>query len=304
MSSQDKKIYGLIGYPVKHSLSPAMHNAAFGDLQIEAEYKLFEVKPAELENFLLKTVFAENISGFNITMPHKIKAREILEREFPYGQNGSLIQVDLYYVKLSGAINTVRRDGDKLLYWNTDASGFLESLKKILHFQTNKGKNVFIFGCGGAGRAIIAALSWKDVVNKIYINDINKAAVDSAKEYFFNLAQPHLKEKLEFISTENTPEIINNCDLLVNASPIGMEDADVSVIDKKLLHKNLSVYDIVYNRKAQTRLIRDAESLGLPIAEGLDMLLYQGERSFNLWTGKPAPIEIMRQALKGVVNQL
>lgn len=309
--SSAKKIYGLIGYPVKHSLSPAMHNAAFQALNINAEYKLFELKPEELEGFLLDNIkvkdtkgesfFSQDIVGFNITIPHKVKARGILEKKFPYNQNAPQMQLNLYYVKLSGAINTVKREGHILEYWNTDATGFWKSLTQkeplCLDFVP-KGKKVLLIGCGGAGRAIIASLSWVNVgVEKIYINDINEETISSAKKHFSQLPQyPHLGKILEFVLTRDTPRVIKDCRLLINASPVGMEEGDGSVIDKSLLHKNLSVYDVVYNRG--TQLINDAKSLGLPAAGGLGMLLYQGAEAFELWTdGKKAPLEIMRKAL-------
>lgn len=299
------KIYGLIGYPVKHSLSPAMHNAAFKALKINAEYRLFEIHPVHLEDFLLRGDFkvtdaegnscrAGDIIGFNITIPHKVKAKEILETEFPFDENVYMMQQDLYYVKLSGAVNTVIRGADKLKYWNTDPVGFLKSLEEGLGFQP-KDKNVLLIGCGGAGRAVIASLSWIQTgINKIYINDIHSEVLDSAKKHFSEFK--HLKDKLGFILAEDIPKIIKDCQLLINATPIGMKEGDASIIDKSLLHRNLSVYDVVYNR--ETRLIKEAKSLGLPAAGGLGMLLHQGAAAFELWTGKTAPIE-MRQALEG-----
>ncbi len=293
------RIYGLIGNPVKHSLSPLMHNAAFKSLGINAEYRLFEITPEKLENFLLKEVFSENICGLNITIPYKVKAREILEDNFPFGQKGSLIQENLYYVKLSGAVNTVKREDDKLSYYNTDATGFLRSLRQDLQFQS-KSKNVLLIGCGGAGRAIIAALSWKQGVDKIYVNDMIPDAMDSAKKHFS--AIPHLKDRLKFVSREEIPNIIKNCSLLINASPLGMKGENISAIDKSLFHKELTVYDIVYNREKETKLIREAKEYGLKVADGLTMLLYQGIDAFELWTGKDAPVEVMRNALKGGIR--
>ena len=127
-------IYGVVGWPIKHSLSPAMHNAAFKTLGVDAEYELFEVRPEELENFILNR---KDIAGFNITVPHKIRAREIMSRNFSdENENAELIEKDLYYVKLTGAINTVKRNGDSLEYRNTDAPGFLRALREDLKFDT------------------------------------------------------------------------------------------------------------------------------------------------------------------------
>jgi shikimate dehydrogenase len=280
-----------------------MQNAAFKALGIKAEYRLFEVKPEDLEVFLLEDLLNKDISGINITIPHKIKAREILEKEFPLSF-GKLALEDQHYVKLSGAVNTVNREIGQPLYYNTDARGFLKSLEDKdeewgLNFTTN-GKTALVMGSGGAGRAIIAALSWKGVgIKKIYIYDKSDIAVELAQKHFFE-SSPHaefLKEKLEFIKAEKIPEILRVCELLVNASSLGMKEGDASVIDKRLLRKDLSVYDVVYNRK--TQLITDAQSLDCPAVGGLGMLLYQGVDAFELWTGdKKAPVEIMREALR------
>jgi len=304
------KIYGLIGYPVKHSLSPAMHNAAFnylkrnGEINYDAEYRLFEVIPDRLEGFLLNSneifkdtnnnsIRAADVLGFNITIPHKVRAKEILEKKFPFPDN--------FYVNVSGAVNTVKRNGDKLDYDNTDASGFRAALKRDLKFDP-KGKNVLIIGCGGAGRAIIAALSYMLGIINIYINDISSEAMDSAEKHFKQISALDRHTKLKFIGYKEMPSIIRGCHLLVNATPMGMKENDGSVIDKDLLYKGLYVYDVVYNR--QTQLIKDAREKGCIAKEGLGMLLYQGVRSFEIFTGKTAPIEIMRQALNETVNKL
>jgi len=284
-------IYGVIGCPVKHSLSPAMHNAAFKACGIKAEYKTFEVRPEELEDFLLNK---KEVVGFNITIPHKIRAKEILERKFPL--NNSIINV-----KLSGAVNTVKRLGNKIEYCNTDVLGFLRSLVVDLKFDLKFGrenKNVLLIGCGGAGRAVIAGLSEFTSDFKIHAYDKSEKAVDSIREYFSKLSpalRKNLESKIEFIGDKDIPDKIKECQLLVNASPIGMREGDNSLIDKSLLHNQLSIYDLVYNR--ETELVKDARALHLPAAGGLGMLLYQGASSFEFWTGKRAPIDAMRKAL-------
>ena len=301
MSLFPPKIYGLIGYPVQHSFSPVMHNAAFKHLGINAEYRLFPVKPEELEAFLLEDITvpdidgnkvrAKDILGFNITIPHKVRAREIWENKFPFKQSAPSILEVAHYVKISGAINTVRRADDKC--FNTDAPGFIKSLESDLGFTTN-GKNVLVLGCGGAGRAVVAGLSWKNnKINQIFINDISNAAIESAKSHFS--AFPYIMEKIEFISREQIPGVIKNCQLLVNASPVGMNEGDGSVVDKDLLHEDLFVYDVVYNR--ETQLIKDAKSKGLNVKDGKGMLARQGKDAFELWTRKQVPIEIFEQAL-------
>ena len=304
-----KKIYGLIGYPVKHSFSPAMHNAAFKYLNIDAEYRLFEVKPEELKDFLLNkdfvakdregnSIHARDIVGFNITIPHKVRVLELARLV----EN---VTVRVYpEVLLSGAVNTIKRDNGKLHYLNTDTIGFVKSLIEDLKFNPED-KNVLLFGCGGAGRAIIAGLTPQEgfKVKKIYIYDANKEATNSAENHFSALASNFgsLRNKLQFISIEGIPKVIPACQLLVNASPVGMKEGDGSVIDKNLLHQSLYIYDVVYNRK--TQLIRDAESLGLHAKDGLGMLLYQGVSAFEFWTGRKVPVEVMRKALVEAVSK-
>ncbi|MDD5595180.1 MAG: shikimate dehydrogenase [Candidatus Omnitrophica bacterium] len=300
MSEQKKALYGVIGFPIAHSLSPEMQNAAFTQLGIAAEYDKFEVKPEELEKFLLKDVFSLGISGFNITIPHKVQAKQILEVAFPFENNYSLVQDTSYYVQLSGAVNTVKRDGNKLLYWNTDASGFLRVLEEKFKFSKTGNIEVLLLGCGGAGRAIIAALSWiNSFAKQIYVSENNAQIVKASSEFFFSQLERGdiLKEKIKFIAQSDIAQTIEKCQLLVNATPIGMKAEEPSAIDKSLLHRGLSVFDIVYNRSQETNLIKDAKAMGLPVADGLEMLLYQGADAFELWTGEKAPLEKMREAL-------
>lgn len=317
MAEQKPLIFGLLGFPVKHSFSPAMHNAALRYLKIDAQYRLFEIKPEDLQDFLLlpekkfadtngNIINAGDVIGFNITIPHKVEAWQILGKEIPLGWSSS----DRFFVELSGAINTAIREKNKISYYNTDAVGFLESLRKDLDFYY-KDKTILLLGCGGAARAIIAGLCWGGGVAKIYATDISKDAIQSTKEHFLSINRPSISTKLEFISIKDIPAVIRNCQLLINATPVGMKEGDDSVIDKKLLPQDtgLNVYDIVYNRK--TKLIQDAESLGLKYADGLGMLLYQGVESFKYFTEKVRQIwpqiaikerdsivNIMHQALK------
>lgn len=289
-----KKIYGLIGYPVKHSLSPAMHNAAFKyyGMENECEYRLFEVEPRELNGFLkgentINGVFSKDILGFNVTIPHKISA---LIKD-------TIVRVD-NTVLLAGAVNTVKRKEGKLFYRNTDSEGFIKSLQEDLKFHAQN-KQVIIIGCGGAGRAVIAGLITKGMdIKKIYAYDSSLEAVESAKKHFYSLTGiiENVQEKLKFVSKEEIPEKIKYCQLLVNASPAGMRDGDGSPIDKNLLHKDLYVYDVVYNRS--TELVKTAKEKCGGAANGLGMLLYQGVLAWEFWTGKEAPVKKMREALE------
>ncbi|MBU1006428.1 MAG: shikimate dehydrogenase [Candidatus Omnitrophica bacterium] len=260
--------YGVIGWPIEHSLSPAMHNAAFKALGIDAVYEKIPVKPEDLEDFLLNN---RECKGFNITVPHKVRAKEILDR-YP-----ETIGSD--YADLCGAINVVKKKDGKFEYANTDVQGFLTSLEKDLKFD-RKNSSVLLLGCGGAGRAVIAGL--QENCAEIYAYDESKEAVESCKNF----------SKIKFISGKDIEQVIKKCNLLVNATPVGMKKGDASPIDKGLIHKNLFVYDVVYNR--ETELVKAAKPRS---AGGLGMLLYQGAHAFEFWTGKKAPIDTMRKAL-------
>ncbi|MFH1479332.1 MAG: shikimate dehydrogenase [Candidatus Omnitrophota bacterium] len=279
-------IYGLIGFPVKHSLSPAMHNAAFRYLNIEAKYELFNVEPEKLEDFILNR---SDVSGFNITVPHKVRAKDILCERFPPGKK----EDTSLHIRLSGAVNTVKRRERILEYLNTDVYGFWKSLKEDLSV-TLEGKTIFLIGSGGAGRAIITGLSIKGVPSKkIYVYENNIETAKSAKEHFSKFL--FLKEKIGFIESSDIERCIKESDVLINATPVGMKDGDECVIDKKLLHPGLSVYDVVYNR--ETELLKESKELGIRAVGGKGMLLYQGARAFEFWTDKPAPLGVMREAL-------
>ncbi|MFH1062990.1 MAG: shikimate dehydrogenase [Candidatus Omnitrophota bacterium] len=290
-----QKIYGLIGYPVKHSFSAAMHNAAFSHLGINASYALFEIKPDDLEDFLLSRT---DLSGFNITIPHKVAAKKILEQIF---KNSYAQLAD--YSELIGAINTVGINDDGSIWWtNTDAPGFVKALKNDLGFTKTENKDALVFGCGGAGRAVISGLSWEDqgLVRDIYVYEISEQHKQTVETHYAGF--PKVRDKLKFINKTEIVEKIKECSLLVNTTPVGMKQGDGSVIDKNLLHDNLAVYDVVYNQ--ETQLIKDAKQKGLKAAGGLGMLLYQGVLGFNYWADRDiAPVDIMRQALEGELEK-
>jgi len=277
------RIYGVLGWPAKHSLSPAMHNAAFRALKINAEYKIFEKKPQDLEGFL-KSLTKENIYGLNVTVPYKETVTAFLDNI-----SGE--------ARLIGAVNTIKVSGNRLEGFNTDGEGFLKHLTEDLGFNP-QGKIIAIIGAGGAARAISVYLS-KNNPKAIAIYDIDKTKVSALLG--------HLKENfnnIEFRSADSMEELnIINSDLLINATPVGMKDSDPGLVDEKFIHKGLLVYDLIYNPK-ETKLLKIAKEKGARISNGLGMLLYQGALSFEHFTDRLAPIETMRQALKEGVNKI
>lgn len=276
-----KQIYGIIGHPVTHSLSPAMHNAAFRELGIDAEYLLYDVEPEKLEAFLGDMAHG-NISGLNITIPHKIRAREYLERKGSLDNNA----------KKLGAVNTIKIDGSALIGFNTDGPGFYRSLVEDLKFEP-EGRSVFVLGAGGAAKAIVMYLG--NGPKNISVFDIDKEKTGELKAHYKKYFD---EKKLSILADDaQLKDALAASDLLVNATPIGMKETDPSPVDKEFLKAGMYVYDLVYNRPL-TQLVKDANARKAHAVTGLGMLLYQGAISFEIWTGSKAPVAVMRKALK------
>ncbi len=273
-------IFGIIGFPLKHTLSPHFQNAAFAYLGLDARYIPFEISPAELSTAFsgLKGLGAR---GINVTIPHKQAVLKLLDSVSPEAKG-------------IGAVNTVVFKGGKTKGYNTDGKGFIRSLKSDLKFGP-KGKAVFLYGCGGGAQAIAFMLA-KEGARSIAFTDLDERRAEALsskiEKDFRKCAVKHVPFSAALIERE-----VLGSDLLVNASPVGMHKGDPCIVNPKALHAKLAVYDIVYNPPV-TPLIGEAKKRGLKAANGLGMLLYQGVLSFELFTGKKAPVAVMRGALK------
>lgn len=272
------RVFGIIGYPMAHSLSPVMHNAAFKKLGMDAIYMPFEVKPKTLGK-AIDGIKALGIRGVNVTIPHKEAVLKYLDY---LGHEAGII----------GAVNTIVNKNNRLSGYNTDVFGFLKSLKEDLKFNP-KSKTVFVIGSGGAARAVGFGLALEGAKRIILTDAIDERSLELACEI-------ELKTGCESIALKKNspgiPEMILNSQLLVNATPCGMKDKDPIVINPDFLHGALAIFDLIYNRK--TKLIRTAEKLSIKAVGGLNMLLYQGAKAFELWTGKRPPLKVMKKALK------
>lgn len=271
------KIYGLIGYPVKHSFSPVMHNAAFAYLKINARYKLFPLKEEEIGNFL-KNLKQNNISGLNVTVPYKEKVISLLDEISDQA-------------RLIGAVNTIKVSGDNLEGFNTDGEGFLKHLKEDLGFSP-QGKNIAIIGAGGASKAVLVYLTGQSP-KSICVYDVDGAKVSALINHLRDNFKNAAVRAAGFIEELN----IEKCDLLMNATPIGMKESDPLLVDERFIHKDILVYDLIYNPK-ETKLLKLAREKGARTSNGLGMLLYQGMLAFKIWTGQNAPKEVMWKALQ------
>lgn len=272
------KILGIFGYPVEHTLSPFMHNAAFEALGLNYCYIPLSVSPENLK-IAVTSLKALNIVGVNITIPHK-------EAIIPF-----LDELD-GEAELIGAVNTVLNKEGRLIGYNTDGRGFVSSLREDGKIDP-RGKKIIIIGAGGAARAIAFSLALEGA-EKIFINDI---IGEKAKELSCVLST---KTSTEAIYLKDLKEGIGEADILINATPLGMKKEDPLPIPPELLSKGLFVYDIVYNLP-ETSLLKEAKKRGANTLGGLGMLLYQGALSFKIWTGKEPPIDVMRKALEGKI---
>jgi len=277
------KIYGLIGYPVRHSLSPLMHNAAFSRLKIKAKYKLFELKERQVGPFL-GSLAQKNIFGLNVTIPYKEMVMRFAD--------GFVSES----ARATGAVNTLVVDKKgKLKAYNTDYLGFAKDLKekKVLP------RKAAVIGAGGASKAVVFALL-KMKAEEIAIYDIDKFRSLALVKNFH-----HLFPECRFKVAGSAGDLeIKEKDLLVNASPVGMKNDDPCLVEPSVLHPGLFVYDVIYN-PPETKLLSLARERGLKSANGLGMLLYQGVEAFNLWVyPKKAPVEVMREALEKGVKKL
>ena len=272
---------GLMGSPVAHSLSPAMHNLSFMTLGIDAVYLAFDVGQEKLGETV--RVFRDlNTFGFNLTMPLKKKVMEYLDS---VSKAAGLI----------GAVNTVVNENGKLTGYNTDGVGFVSSARA--HGFEPEGKEVTVLGAGGAACAACVQLAL-DGVKTLHIVNRRSGSWNAALSLADRISRktPCAADLTDLDDWQALCGLIGRSDLLVNATSVGMApDTDASLIrDPCVLRHDLMVADIIYNPR-RTKLMRQAEEAMCKSFGGLEMLLFQGEEAFRLWTGKQMPVELVKE---------
>ncbi len=275
------KVCGVIGDPIEHTLSPIMHNAAFNALNLDYVFLAFKVKPTEVEN-AINGMRALNIRGLNVTMPHKTPVLKYLDR------------TDLS-AQIINSVNTILNRDNKLFGFNTDGVGALKALRE--NGVELKGRKVLLLGAGGAARAIAYTMA-KEADELAVLNRSLKPAQELAK-----LLEKTANKKIVSgsLSPKEIQQNLQDSDVLINATSVGMKPkAEESPVAPRLLRPNLAVMDIVYN-PIESKLAKEAKVAGAKVVSGVEMLIYQGAASFEIWTGKSAPVDVMRQA---VVNHL
>jgi shikimate dehydrogenase len=263
------QVYGLLGNPVGHSLSPPMHEAAYEALGLDARYVTFEPAPPDL-GAALSGAAALGIRGLNVTIPFK---QDVLEHVDP----------DDIAARI-GAVNTIDLSGEGgPTGHNTDAAGAVRALRE--HDVALEGRTVVV-GAGGAGRAVAFALA--DEGMRV---DVANRTVERARDLADDVpgAGGHALDAL--------PELVADADVLVNATSVGMEAPDESPVPADALHGDLAVLDAVYE-PLDTKLLRDARAAGARTVDGAWMLLFQGVAAVERWTGREAPVEAMNEALR------
>ena len=269
-------VYALIGDPVDHTMSPAIQNAAFHSLGIDAVYAAFQVSPRRLKAGI-GGLRALGVKGFNITLPHKMKVLRYLDE---IESSASAI----------GSVNTVVNTEGKLRGYNTDGTGAVDAL--VNAGAAPKGKAVLMFGAGGAGRAIAYALAQQ----ASSLNVINRSATKAKDLVTWLRRKFSIDVTYATVSSKLLPALVKKADIVVNASSMGMHGVTDPPVEAAWLRPNQWVFDIVY-KPLQTRLLEIADKAGAKRVNGLDMLLNQGACSFELWNGKKAPIFEMRKAM-------
>jgi len=277
------KITGVFGYPVSHSLSPVFQNAAFDSLSLDFVYIPFEVKPAFIKKAIEAIRFL-NFKGINLTIPHKKDGYCLVDE----------LDEEAKHLKV---VNTIKNENGKLKGYITDGKGFVRSIKEDGKVEL-KNKNVYLLGAGGAAWAIAGAIVREEIGKLLITNRTMEKAI---------AIKNHLKENFNFtnvelIDFENRNGInFQDIDIIINTTSVGMKEGDIVLIKEEKIKKSIFIYDIIYNRK--TELIKTAEKLNLPHLDGLSMLVYQGAISFEIWTGKKAPIDIMKNSLYSFIKE-
>ncbi len=280
------KLVGLFGHPVTHSLSPVMHEAAFEHSGLDYRYLLFDIYPPNLKK-ALDSLFPLGFRGINLTLPHKKRAIAFLDRVTDEA-------------KMIGAVNTIVVDHGKLIGHNTDGKGFIASIERDARVKL-KNKKVVILGAGGAAHAIATELALAGVGKMSIFNIVLYEAKDLAiriKRYIHSSDTEFFLLKPGDVLDEK----IRGADIIINATSVGLKESDPLLVNPSVIDDRHLVCDVIYN-PPKTKLLEAAHKRKAKTLNGLGMLLYQGAISFELWTGKKAPLQVMKTVLEKAIRK-
>ena len=276
------KPFAVLGHPIGHTLSPVMHNASMQELGFDGIYLALDVHPDRLME-VLPAMELMGFAGVNLTVPHKEVAFRGLDR------------LD-ESAKLFGAANTVEFTEDGMVGHNTDGYGFLKALDEAFG-RTVEGDSVFVLGCGGAGRAT-ALQAATEGAKSLVLADIDAKRVQKLNDEIIGLT-PNV-EIVQALDEASQIELCRGCDLVVQASPVGMKKDDPSLLPPEAFREGQRAFDLIY-MYPETAFLTSAREAGTAIANGLGMLLHQGARAFEIWTGTEPSVPAMRKALEDAV---
>jgi shikimate dehydrogenase len=277
---------GVLGDPVAHSLSPQIQNAALEACKIDMQYGRFQISPDELGE-ALKLIRVVDFVGANLTLPHKIAACA-----FMHELDDNARQV--------GAVNTIKIENAKLRGYNTDGKGFARAIRQEFAVDL-RDLRIMILGAGGAGRAIAMQCAKENCERLVIVNrafEKAKQLVEELREFFAGPRVLGPVARLQAIPWEESAIRfqIAHLDLIVNATPLGLNRSDPSPIPARLLAPHLMIYDAVYS-ESRTAFVSAAVEAGARAANGLTMLVHQGALAFEIWFEREAPVEVMRGGL-------
>jgi len=274
--------YAVLGHPVKHSLSPLMHNIAFERLGLDGVYLALDVLPEQLGT-ILPAMRDMGFGGVNLTIPHKEMACSCVDVLDPSAQR-------------LGAANTIHfRDDGKIVGHNTDGWGFAKAVTECFDFSFT-GSSLFILGTGGAGRAVALTAVSKGATC-VVLADVDIPRAQSLADELVALS---LAVKTVVTNLSDGTDWLTQADLVVHATPVGMKTTDPSLVAADLFREGQCVFDLIY-MYPETPILKEARKAGAKISNGLDMLLYQGVRAFEIWTGQVPPVAAMREVLTKAV---
>ncbi|MBJ7391030.1 MAG: shikimate dehydrogenase [Chthoniobacterales bacterium] len=280
----------VLGSPVEHSLSPAMHNAALEALGSDLRYAKIECPPEDLAA-AVDLAHRANFLGLNLTIPHKFAALELCT------------ELDDTARQL-GAVNTLLFDGSRTAGFNTDGPGLVRAIREVFSFDLRDLRVMVLGAGGGAGSAAALQCALEKCPRLVLVNRTENKAHDIAQRAAELLHTDRLEgpeDPVTVIPLEPSAlrEQLTRTDLVINATSLGMKRTDPRLIPAAILTPDLMVYDMIY-RPALTRLLEDAKSTGARTANGLSLLLHQGALSLEIWLNRPAPLDVMRRALDQV----
>ncbi len=278
--------FGIIGYPIGHSISPTFQQAALDSLAIGAEYQAYEVDPDDVRSFVA-SLRADAVTGINVTVPHK-------EAVMPF-----LDEIDDWAAE-AGAVNTIVNRSGHLTGHNTDGYGFLRALRESGDFDP-AGKTVLILGAGGSARGVVQALLRADI-GALTIANRTLARAQSLAD----LADARgVESRAMSLPSPEASLAARSADLIVNCTSLGMRhgpDEAASPLRRDEIPPTALVYDLVYNPML-TPLLRVADDAGAKTLGGISMLVYQGAASFQIWLDRPAPVDVMMDAALTAMRQ-